>query len=134
MAVTANQVTPRRDGCRASGKLAASTRLYGGSLSFVNSGGYLVDGIAAGANKFAGVMVAEADNSDGANGDVDGEFYSEGDFVLTGSGFTQANVGALAYASDNYTVTATATSMVEIGVFREFISATQMLVSLRRKT
>ena len=134
MAVTANQLITKAEEGRVGMPVAASTTLYQGTLAFINSSGYADDDIAAGANAFAGVVVEQADNSSGSNGDINVELWTRGVFTLTGSGFTQATVGVLIYASDNYTVTATATSNTLIGRCVEFISSTKIKVELLQPT
>lgn len=130
MAVTANQLmTVRRPGARNNVPVAASKRLYEGTLSFLASG-YLTDVVNTGSNKFAGVVIGEVDNSSGSAGDLNAEVYREGDFVLTGSGFSQATVGSKIYASDNYTVTTTSTNNTLIGVCVGYVSATKILVAI----
>jgi len=114
----------------------AARRLYQATICFVNrtSGageGYATDLDNAGANTFAGIVREEVNNSAGASGDFpDVEVYTEGDFVLQGTGFLQGHVGDAAYASDNYTVTPTAAGSVLIGRFVEYISATRMRVKI----
>ena len=133
MAVTANQTIKRRDDERAAHPVAATTHIYAGTLVFLNAAGYADDDIAAGANTFAGVSIAEVDNSGGANGDTDVEVYAEGIFELTGAGFTQGTVGENIYASDNYTATETSTNNVLIGTCVEFVSATKILVKFHKR-
>lgn len=131
MAVTANQLTKRQEGCRKSYPVAASTTLYEGALSFLSVTGYIDDDTATGVNKFAGVNVAYVDNSSGSAGDVQGEVYADGVFELTGTGFTQASVGLDVYATDNYTVTcAPSASGVKIGRCEGYVSSTKILVDI----
>src|SRR5688572_10618887 len=110
MAVTANQLIERADGNKKGYPVAASTYLYQGALSFVNSSGYLDDDTASGVNAFAGVNIEAKDNSAGSNGDLSTEIWKTGDFLLTGSGFGQSSVGLPVYAIDNYTLTLTQTT------------------------
>lgn len=130
MAVTSDQLITRSERGRAGYPIAASTILYGGTLVFVNAAGYAAADTAAGVNKFAGIAVRRADNSGGAAGDLKADVWTDGTHTLTGSGFSQATVGAKIYASDNYTATATATANVLIGVCREYISATKIRVEI----
>jgi predicted RecA/RadA family phage recombinase len=132
MAVTANQVTLRRGPeWRGSIPVAASTRLYEGTLVFaVHDSGYGDDDTDSGANYLFGIACEDYDNSSGSAGDIDAECYIEGEFVLTGSSFTQATVGEKIYASDNYTVTVTSTSNVYVGHCTEYISATKIRVRI----
>lgn len=130
MAVTANQLINAQDpSCRRSYPVAASKTIYGGTIVFAASG-YASDDDNGGSNVFIGIAVDNADNASGSAGDINVDLYSKGAFVLTGSGFSQANVGALCYASDNYTVTTSATSTTKIGRIVEFISSTQVRVEI----
>lgn len=132
MPVTTDQLINRGD-CRYTEQpVAASTVLYGGTLVFTNSGGFADDDIAAGANTFAGIVTRRYDNSGGANGDITAQIENRGQFVLTGSGFTQADVNVKVYATDNYTLTKTSTNNVFVGVIREVISATQVKVEIKK--
>ncbi len=132
MSVSADQLKVMADQCRTPGLVAASTILYANTLVFVNSSGYFDDDTGSGANKFAGVAVTRYDNSGGSNGDVAAEVFNEGVFQLTGSGFSQASVNKPVYASDNYTLTLTPTSStVLVGIIREYISSTVVMVELR---
>jgi hypothetical protein len=131
MSVTANQNVTRGDCERLSGPIAASTRLYKDTLVFVSATGYLDDDTASGANSFAGVSVDDYDNSSGSAGDISGEVRSEGRFLLTGSGFTQASVGDDVFASDNFTITTVSTaSTVRIGKITDYVSSTQVWVEI----
>lgn len=131
MAVTANQLTKRQEGCRRSFLVAASTTIYEGTLNFTTVTGYLDDDTASGANHFAGIAVAYVDNASGSAGDKTGECYAEGVFELVGTGFTQASVGLAVYASDNYVVTCTpSASGVYIGTCVGYVSSTKILVAL----
>lgn len=130
MAVTANQIIEKRLG-RRSYPVAASVRIYEGTLVFLTAGGFATDVTASGVNGFIGVAVGEADNTSGSNGDITVEVWPEGEFVLTGSGFAQADVGSKVYAEDNYTIgVSISTASVPIGMVTEFISATQLRVDI----
>lgn len=132
MAVTANQLISRAEGCKKGYPIAASTHLYQGTLSFVNASGYLDDDTASGVNAFAGVNIEEKDNSAGVDAALSTEVWRDGEFLLTGSGFTQASVGVPIYATDNYTITATKTTSgaVRIGVCTEYVSTTKVWVRI----
>lgn len=132
MAVTANQLRPK---CQDPGQLRhcgvlAAKHLYQGTLAFYDATGYLTDDDAAGANKFAGIVENEVDNSDGASGDLVAEFWTGGSYELTGSGFTQADTGKPIYATDNYTITTSSTTATRIGTCDGFVSATKLNVRL----
>lgn len=130
MAVTANQIMKRQDGCREHYP-AAAANLYEGTLAFLNADGYLDAVTASGVNRFAGVMIAQCDNSGGSAGDLNGYVWRDGAFELTGTGFTQASVGRKAYAADNYTVTdAPSASGVPVGVITRYVSSTKVIVDI----
>jgi hypothetical protein len=131
MAVTANQLIVRAEGCMGSAPVAASTRLYQGTLAFINASGYLESTTGSGANRFAGVNIKDTDNSSGSAGDLTAELWKDGQFTLVGTGFTQASVGLIVYATDNYTVTTTpASGAVQIGVCSGYISSTKISVTI----
>ena len=131
MAVTANQIIRRKDDCRLGLKIYQSTRLYEGTMVFVNASGYADDDTGSGVNKFAGIAVSDYDNSSGADGDLSCELLADGVFLLTGSGFTQADVGKQAFATDNYTVVVADTAAaVRIGVVVGYESSTKIWVRL----
>lgn len=136
MSTTDNQVVAAQDpGKRRSYPVLGSTKIPAGTMTFIErtSGadeGYLTTDDDSGANNFAGIAVAEADNSSGANGAIDCEVYREGAFELPGSGFAQGHVGDLAYAQDNWTVSPSSSSASKIGRIVEYISATKVRVDI----
>jgi hypothetical protein len=130
-AVTANQLKKRRGAEMGCGPVAATTHLYEGTFCFWNVSGYLDDDTAAGANKFAGIVLEEVDNSSGLDGEMKAEYYQEGIFYLPGSGFAITDIGKEVFASDNYTITLTdAAAAVPIGVVAEYISSTELGVRI----
>lgn len=129
MAVSANQVRAVQPPDRGSAPLAATTQLYEGTLGFTNTSGLLVGTTGSGANRFAGLLAKEADNSAGAAGDVKAELITEGIAELPGTGFSQASVGKDAYATDNFTVSAGyAANGVKIGKIEAYVSSTKVRV------
>jgi len=132
MAVTANQVVKRQDGERRSYPVAASVRIYEGTLVYVTAAGYATNVTATGVNGFLGIAVKEADNSSGSAGDINVEVYTSGDFELTSSGLAQTDVGMPAYGDDNYAVVnALGSDSVRIGSFVKINSATKPVVSIK---
>jgi hypothetical protein len=131
MAVTANQLITRQDGNRRSLPVAASTRIYQGTHVFLTAAGYADDDTATGVNGYAGVAVCEVDNSSGSAGDLTVEVLANGDYLMTGTGFAQADIGSTVYADDNYgaTLTLGATS-VRIGRIVGYVSSTAVIVSI----
>lgn len=133
MAVTENKLIRKQDGVKRSYKVNASTTIYEGSLVFLTATGYADDDTATGVNGFVGIACSKVDNSSGAAGDKSVEVWAEGDFVLTGAGtFTIANEGDLVYADDNYAiVVAIGSTSVPIGRCVKFVSATELIVSIK---
>lgn len=109
-ALTADRSTPQRDGNDFSFPVAASTKLYAGSLVAINSGNYLTKGAVATTLKAVGVCQNLVDNSAGANGAVNanvrrGVFRflnsSAGDLIVL------SDIGASCYIVDDQTVAKT---------------------------
>lgn len=136
MSVTANQIVRKKgENTRQHYGALAAKHFYQDTLVFVNrtsgSGeGYATDVINSGANNFAGIAEEEVDNSSGSSGDKNVVVWNNGRFLLTGSGFGQHLVGEAAYASDNFTVTASSTNTTRIGTFKQYVSSTQMWVEI----
>lgn len=132
MAVTANQLIKRQDGCKRSYPVEEATTIYAGTLVFVNAAGYACDVTATGVNAFVGVAIAKADNSGGADGAVEVEVWTEGDFELTLTGGAQTEVGMPVYADDNYAcVVALGATSVRIGKIVRHVSSTKAIVAIK---
>lgn len=129
MSKAANQVIVSQQCGRLKLPVAATTHLYEGCLSFVDASGNAVATTNSGANKLAGMNVEEVDNSGGSAGDKLIELLREV-VQLEGSGFTDADVGKLAYVSDNFTVTLTAAGNTFAGPIVKVISSTKVMVDL----
>lgn len=112
--------------------VVATGVIFKGSLCRLSAAGYLGVALAEVGAKFAGISEFAVDNSAGANGDVDGSVLREGIFLLEGVGFTQANVGAEVYASDDQTIsTVQAANEQAVGTITNFVSATQVWVDIK---
>lgn len=132
MAVTANQLTKRQDGKKRSYPVEESTRIYQGTLVYVNAAGYACDVTATGVNAFVGIAIAEADNTSGADGAIEVEVYTEGDFELTGTFNSITDVGMPAYGDDNYAVVvALGSTSVRIGRVVRYVSATKAIIGIQ---
>lgn len=124
--------TKRRDGGLRHAPVKAAILLPHGRAAFVDaSTGMLTNTSNSGANKFAGVMALQADNSAGANGDINGEYFADGSFEMVGSGFAQADVGKKVYLADNGDgLTKTSTNASLVGSIDQFISSTVVMVEI----
>jgi predicted RecA/RadA family phage recombinase len=135
MAVTANQPIKKQDGCKRSYPVEEATRIYQGTLVFLNAAGYACDVTATGVNAFIGIAVGEADNTNGADGAIEVEVWTEGDFELTLTGGAQAEVGSPVYADDNYAlVVALGATSVRVGRIVRHISSTKAIVAIKANT
>lgn len=129
MAVTANQIVKKQDGSIRSYPVAASTKIYQGTMVFLTAAGYADDDTNTGTNGFLGIAKEYVDNSSGSAGDLSVEVYTEGDFELVGSGFAQADVGSVVYAEDNFTIGVSISSAsVPIGRVTGYVSSTKLIV------
>jgi len=132
MAVTANQLVKVQDGDRRSYPVEESTRIYQGTLVYVNAAGYACDVTATGVNAFVGIAAGEADNTSGADGAIEVEVYTEGDFELTGTFNSITDVGMPAYGDDNYAVVlALGATSVRIGRVVRFVSTTKAIIAIK---
>lgn len=114
-AVAADQlITAREPGGLRQVKVEAGEVLYAGTMCFLDADGYATP--TAGGLRFAGIVRKMVDNTGLADGDLEAEVYTTGTFVIPFSSVAQADLTpGLAYATDNYTVTATATSNSFVG-------------------
>jgi hypothetical protein len=132
MAVTANQLVKVQDGDRRSYPVEESTRIYQGTLVYVNAAGYACDVTATGVNAFVGIAAGEADNTSGADGAIEVEVYTEGDFELTGTFNSITDVGMPAFGDDNYAVVlALGATSVRIGRVVRFVSTTKAIITIK---
>lgn len=135
MAVTADQMIVGTPGVRGGGPVGAAIVLYEGTMCFIDAtDGQLTDTDNAGANKFAGIVVKRVDNSAGADGDLNADYYQEGEFELQGTGFAATDVGKKIYADDNYTITTTSVAMTYVGTVTRFVSSTKLLINIDPQT
>jgi len=90
--------------------LAASTKIYAGTLVAINISGYAVPASADGALRVIGVADKQADNSSGSAGDVSVNINRGTYGFINGSttdALSTADIGQFCYALDDQTVTRT---------------------------
>lgn len=68
-ALTADRNTPKKDGIIVEMPVAASTKIYAGSLVCANASGYVIPAADTAGLTFLGVALNAVDNSAGSNGD-----------------------------------------------------------------
>lgn len=123
MAVTANQLAKYSfvgELSRDKISLGASQTLYGKTMVIGRADGYAYSSkTPAATDFFMGFAKEKYDNSAGSAGAVVGEVEKPRKAWVPLSGAVQADIGELAYASDNFTATKTSTDNVLLGVIRE---------------
>jgi hypothetical protein len=132
--------TSDRDAMRKPGEIVAyampaSATIYKGTLVSAR----VADGYAYPARSgtatdtFLGVSV-EKKAGDGTAGSAKVRVWKVGSYVFVTSGMAQTDVGAAVYASDDQTVTKTATDNQLVGYIEEVLSATSVRVRIDRAT
>lgn len=109
-ALTKDRNTPRRAGVQFNDPVAASTRIFAGSLLCLNAAGFAVPGSTSATLKARGIAEEQVDNRDGAAGALRIE-SRRGVFPFANSAsadeITRADIGNTAYIVDDQTVAKT---------------------------
>lgn len=126
MAATENVITQRQEDMRISVPVSGGIRIFGGSLTFIGADGFLTNVETAGTTPFAGIADNEADNLAGADGDIEIDVVDGIWSHIDGSGFVQSDVGKDLFATDDNTLTMTATANTFVGRVVEFRSSTRV--------
>ncbi len=92
----------------------AGAVIYKGALVGINAATGYARPLVAG-DAFVGLAYRKADNSGGSAGDKTVRLFQGIDIVATISGVSQTDVGSIVYASDDATLTLTATSNSRVG-------------------
>jgi len=124
-ALTEDRNTKLTEGKIFSYPVAASTKIYAGSLVALNSSGYAVPASDTAGLRVVGRAEEQVDNSTGSNGDKSVQ-VREGIFLFAGSGLTDADVGKNALVSDDQTISvAPTTNNIFAGVIKKVESTTE---------
>ena len=113
--------------------VAASARIFAGSLVCVGADGYAVPAADTAGLLLAGVATAQADNRTGQDGDLSVVVRRRGRFRFgSSSALDQSSVGAKAFALDDQTVALAAgvSHSVAVGVIDKVESASSGWVSI----
>jgi predicted RecA/RadA family phage recombinase len=108
--------------------VAASSRIYKGGLVGLNSSKY-AHALAAG-DKCVGLSIEACDNSAGGNGERYIRVYSQGDFLMPLTGAARTDIGKAVYASDDATLTFTATGSSLVGVCVDVPTTGQVILRI----
>ncbi len=132
MALSADRNTTYREGVEIAVPVAASTKIYAGSLVMVDANGYAVPGADTANCKFIGVALQQVDNSSGGNGDKQVVVRRQGVFDFKGSSLTQAMVGSPMYLVDDETFApaSVTTNDIPCGRLVQYISGTRGLLDI----
>lgn len=136
MAITANRTVKRqgRDGKLASIGVAASKHIYEGAFVYLDAGGDATDVIVDANTVFAGIARREADNSSGADGDIQVEVWTDGDFELTvGGTLADSEIGTSVYGVDNGTCNQTSSAQPAIGKLMDRVGGSTTVGIVRIK-
>jgi hypothetical protein len=133
-ALTRDRATSYREGIELDFPVAASTKLYAGSLVCVNADGYAVPAADTSGYIFVGVALEQVDNSAGANGAKNVRIRREGVFEFDAASISQAMVGSPMYAVDDHTFDDAAgpTNDIKVGVLVKYGSATKGWLDIAR--
>lgn len=129
-ALTADRNTIAREGKTYSLGVAASTKIYAGSLVALNSSGYAVPASDTAGLRIRGRATEQVDNSSGAAGALS-VLVDEGVFKFAASGLTAADVGKTALVTDDQTISILdTTNNVKAGLIVAIESATEAWVKV----
>jgi len=109
-------------------QIAAAKHLYKGSFVGLSTTGYAQPLTAS--DKFIGIAYEEMDNTSGADGDLSLRVYTIGDFGLSLSGATTADVSRPVFASADDTLTFTAASNSYVGIAQDVVSPGEIILRL----
>ena len=130
-ALTKDRKTEYREGVELEHKVAASTKIYAGSLVALNESGYAVPAADTASLRFVGVAREQVDNSLGANGDKSVAVRKTGLHRFAASGMAITDIGKPAFIFDDQTVAKSGvTNWIACGTIAEFISAGEVGVNI----
>jgi hypothetical protein len=124
--LTKDRNTPKKGGNLFAIPVAASTKIYAGSLVCSNATGYAVPGADTAGLLFRGIAQEFVDNSAGADGEKKVLVEHPVIVSMSTAGITQADIGKPVFIADDQTVAKSTTNSVCCGVIREVISATSV--------
>ena len=109
-------------------QIAATKNVFKGALVGLAAGGH-AQPLAAG-DRFVGIAYEEMDNTGGADGDLTVRVYTLGDFGMTLTGATIADIGRPVFASADDTLTFTAAGNSYVGVVQDFVTTSEIIVRI----
>ena len=132
-ALTADRDTERRGGEFKVIPVAASVKIFAGSMVCANATGYAAPAADTANFRFQGIAEEYVDNSAGADAAKTVK-VRRGVFELTTAGAAITDVGKHVFATDDQTVALNGTTnAVYVGRIFQFVSATSVFVDTREK-
>jgi hypothetical protein len=126
-ALTRDRATPYREGIEVEYLVAATTKIYAGSLVCVNATGYAAPAADTSGYHIAGVALGQVDNSDGSDGGKIVRVRRAGVFEFDAVSISQDMVGTPMYVADDHTFDDAAgpTNDIKVGQLVKYVSATK---------
>ena len=133
-ALAKDRATPYREGVEVEYPVAASVKIYAGSLVCADANGFATPAADTSGLRFAGVALEQVDNSAGADGAKNVRVRRHGVFEFDAASITQAMVGDPMYAVDDHTFDDAAgpTNDIKVGVLVKYGSATKGWIDIAR--
>jgi len=123
-ALTEDRKTEYQEGELLSLPVAASAAIYAGAMVCINTDGYACPAADTAGYRFVGVSTEAADNSSGADGDLNVEVRTKGVFKFATLSSAQAKVGQVMYVSNDQTFRHQSANRVTCGRLVQYDSAT----------
>lgn len=131
--LTRDRATAYREGVELEFPVAASTKIFAGSMVCINANGYAVPAADTSGYRFVGVAMEQRDNSAGLDGGHSVRVRRAGAFEFDAASITQAMVGQPMYAVDDHTFDdAAGTNSIKVGLLVKFVSTTQGWIDITR--
>lgn len=133
-ALSKDRATAYREGVEVEFPVAASTKIYAGSMVCVNTGGFAVPAADTSGYTFVGVAQEQVDNSSGGDGAKMVRVRRAGVFEFDAVSLTQAMVGQPMYAVDDHTFddAAGTTNDIKVGILVKYVSAAKGWIDIAR--
>ncbi|MCK9327153.1 MAG: DUF2190 family protein [Bacteroidales bacterium] len=128
-AVTADIDTDSQPGELVAYPVAASTKIYKGTMVKLSSG-YAASMTKAASLVFVGIAIEGVDNSSGAAGDKYVRVARKGIHELALASAAITDIGSAVYALDNATVTKTSTDATQVGKAVKFENSGKIFVDI----
>lgn len=118
-ALAKDRIAPHRDGLEFVFPMAANAKIYAGAIVMLSATGYAAPATAAALLVVAGVAQEQVDNTGGADGAQSVRVRKGAFKFANGDAIAQADVGELAWASDDQTVAKAAAGKSPVGIITE---------------